>query len=195
MLIRFCDELPHAFGWIVDDEMTRRTSHALVDDGRVWVVDPVDGEGIVDRIRAAGEPAGVIQLLDRHGRDCARLATVLGVEHHVLPRERVGPFELRVVRDGRRWQERALWWPERRTLVVADALGTFGYFLAGRERLGVHPFLRPVPPRAALRGLRPDVILTGHGEGIVEDATHALEHALRTARRRAPLVLRSLLPG
>ena len=46
------------------------------------------------------------------------------------------------------WQETALWWPERRVLVTADALGTVAhYFTLGGERLGVHPLLRLTPPR------------------------------------------------
>jgi hypothetical protein len=57
--VRFCDELDAGFGWIVDEFMLR-CSHALIADGRVWVIDPVDGEGVEDRVRAAGEPAGVI---------------------------------------------------------------------------------------------------------------------------------------
>ena len=48
----------------------------------------------------------------------------------------------------KRWQEVALWWPERRVLVTADALGTVAhYFTLGGERLGVHPLLRLTPPR------------------------------------------------
>ena len=101
-----------------------RCSHALVDDGRVWVIDPLVGDGVEERIRAAGEPAGVLQLLDRHNRDCAELAKRLGVPHHVVPTTGVPPFELIPIRMGRRWKEVALWWPERRVLVCADALGT-----------------------------------------------------------------------
>ena len=44
----------------------RRTSHALVAGGRVWLTDPVDNPELEDRVRALGEPAGVLQLLDRH---------------------------------------------------------------------------------------------------------------------------------
>jgi hypothetical protein len=82
--VDFCDEFDGGFGWIVDEFM-ERCSHALDDDGRVWVVDPVDGDGVEERIRAAGTPAGVLQLLDRHNRDCAALAARLGVRHHVVP--------------------------------------------------------------------------------------------------------------
>jgi hypothetical protein len=82
------------------------------------------------------------------------------------------------------WREVALWWPERRLLLVADALGTVPYFRAGTEPAGVHPFLRPWPPRS-LRGLEPDHLLVGHGEGIHAQPA-AFESALQTARRRIP---------
>jgi hypothetical protein len=40
--VRFCDEFDGGFGWIVDEFM-ERCSHALVANGRVWVIDPVVG--------------------------------------------------------------------------------------------------------------------------------------------------------
>lgn len=192
--VRFCDEGEFGFGWI-RDEFMERCSHALVAGGRVWLVDPVEGEGVEERVRGLGDPAGVIQLLDRHKRDCAAFAERLGVPHHVVPRMPVpgAAFEFRIVRDRRRWREVALWWPEARVLACADALGTARYYRAGDERLAVHPLLRPVPPRDPFQGLTPGHVLCGHGEGVHEDATGALEEALRTARRRIPGQLRSLL--
>jgi hypothetical protein len=102
--VRFCDELEVGFGWIVD-EFLLRCSHALVVDGRVWLIDPLDGDGVEERVRTAGEPAGVIQLLDRHNRDCGALAERLGVPHHHVPHEPLdeAPFEFLVIRDGRFW--------------------------------------------------------------------------------------------
>src|SRR3954462_11223720 len=41
MQVRFCDEFEHGFGWMVD-EFLRRCSRALVVDGRVWLVDPLE---------------------------------------------------------------------------------------------------------------------------------------------------------
>lgn len=180
-----CDELDSGFGWIADEFM-QRCSHALVVDGGVWVIDPVDGDGVEERIRASGTPAGVIQLLDRHNRDCAVLATRLGVRHHVVPQGSLGPFACIAVRTLRSWNEVALWWSERGVLVCADALGTAPYFRAGDERLAVHPLLRLRPPRRQFGSLRPEVILCGHGEGILEDADSALREALSTSRRRIP---------
>lgn len=185
MRIRFCDEFEAGFGWIVDEFM-ERCSHALVVDGRVWVIDPVDGDGVEERVRAAGTPAGVLQLLDRHNRDCAALAARLGVRHHLVPQGSLGPFACIAVKNSRSWNEIAIWWPERRVLVCADALGTTQYFCAGNERLGVHPLLRVRPPRRQLGALQPDVILCGHGEGVFDDAGAALREALSTSRRRIP---------
>jgi hypothetical protein len=197
--IRFCDETDFGFGWIASEPaFMRRAGHAVRAEGRVWLVDPVAGDGLDDRLRALGEPAGVIQLLDRHERDGAELAGRLGVPLHRVPDEVPGsPFELIRVVERRRWRERALWWAERRVLVCADALGTAPYFLAPGESLALHPLLRPTPPSALLdvsRGQTPRHVLCGHGEGIHGDAAAlALAEAVTTARRRIPRYLIGLL--
>jgi hypothetical protein len=186
--VRFCDELDLAFGWIVDDVM-QRCSHALVADGRVWLVDPVDGAGVEERVRAAGEPAGVLQLLDRHNRDSQRWADRLGVPLHVVPRGPLdgAPFEFLPIVRSRVWKEVALWWRERRVLVCADALATVPPLRVGGERLAVHYLLRLAPPRRALAGLEPRHVLCGHGVGVHGDeAAPALREALATARRGLP---------
>jgi hypothetical protein len=190
--VRFCDEFGSGFGWIVE-ELMERGSHALVVDGRVWLIDPVEGDGVEERVRAAGTPAGVLQLLDRHNRDCATLAARLGVRHHVVPQGSLGPFAFITVKNSKRWKEVALWWPERRVLVCADALGTAAYYCAGDERLAVHPLLRLLPPRRQLAGIQPEVILCGHGEGVFDDADAALREALSTSRRRLPAQAASAL--
>lgn len=184
MAFRWLDGGPWGFGWI-REEAHERASHALVADGVVWLVDPLDAPGLQERVRDAGEARGVIQLLDRHNRDCAALAARFGVPHHKLPREDVGPFRFLPVVRNRVWKEVALWWEDERVLVCADALGTLPYFLASGERVGVSPLLRLTPP-AALAGLEPEHVLVGHGEGVHEDAAAALEYALRNARRGAP---------
>ena len=84
MSVRFVDELEDGFGWTEAQRM-RRTSHALAVGGRVWLIDPIDADGLEDRIRTLGEPAGVIQLIDRHNRDGTALAARLGVPLHVVP--------------------------------------------------------------------------------------------------------------
>jgi len=189
--VRLCDEFEHGFGWIAD-EFLLRCSHALVADGRVWLVDPVDAEGVEERIRAAGEPAGVIQLLDRHGRDSAALAARLGVPHHVVPRSPLAgaPFEFRSIRKWRFWQEVALWWPDAHVLACADALATVAPYRAPGERVAVHPLLRPFPPRRTFGGVEPRHILCGHGEGVRGDeAAPALRTAVANARRGLPSVM------
>ena len=148
MSIRFVDELEDGFGW-TETERLHRTSHALAVDGRVWLIDPIDGDGVEERVRALGEPAGVIQLIDRHNRDCAALAARLGVPLHVVPLSLPEtPFRFLPVLRSRWWKEVALWWPERRILVCADALGTHPFFRVGDEPAGLHPFFRLRPPRA-----------------------------------------------
>ena len=181
------------FGWLIRERYAR-TSHALAAGGLVWLVDPVDVEGLDERVRASGEPAGVIQLLDRHNRDCAAIASRLGVPHQVVPETLPDtPFELvRVVRLPR-WHEVALWWPERRVLVCADALGTVRFFTAGGGPIGVHPLLRLKPPHSLGR-YEPEHVLVGHGEGVHgDDAAPALREALATARTGLPRWLARLV--
>jgi hypothetical protein len=132
----------------------------------------------------------VIQLLDRHERDCRAFANRFGVPLHVVPTSLPGsPFELLPVVRLRFWREVALWWPQRQILVCADALGTLRYFRAGDEPIGLHPLLRLFPPRR-LRGLDVRHALVGHGAGVADGA--AVERALVTGRRRLPRWLAGL---
>lgn len=190
MTFRFCDDLgPDGFGWMVEEAATR-TSHALAADGKVWLVDALDWPDAVDRALELGEPAGVIQLLDRHNRDCASLAARLGVPHVVAPGQVPGtPFAFVDVVQRKHWRESALWWAGTRTLVVAEVLGTNRFFTGGTAPIGVHVVMRLTPPKA-LAGFEPERVLVGHGEGIVgPDATDGLREALRTSRRGLPSVL------
>lgn len=164
MTFRFCDESDDGFGWITDERMAR-TSHALVVDERMWLVDPVQWPDALERARSLGEPAGVIQLLDRHNRDCTSIAARLGVPLLRVPEWIDARLEVVRVLDLPFWRERALWWPERKVLAVAEAMGTLGFFTFGRGGLGVHPLLRLHPPRLVER-FDPDVVLVGHGEGV-----------------------------
>ena len=181
------DEWEHGFGW-AQDELMQRASHALETDGRVWLIDPVDDAELEERVRALGEPAGVLQLLDRHNRGCEAWAGRLGVPHLRAWRDDV-PFTVLPLRDNRWWREAAVWDVPSRTLVVAEALGTAAYYCAPGDRIGVHPVVRPFPPRS-LVGLQPSRILFGHGAGLHGDGTPvALTEAVRTARRRLPAAL------
>ena len=71
------DETDFSFGWVDETGSVPRTSHALAADGRVWVIDPVLVDGLEERLRALGEPAGVLVLLDRHQRDSRAVAALL----------------------------------------------------------------------------------------------------------------------
>jgi hypothetical protein len=190
--LRFDDEFEHGFAWSPEGERLPRTSHAVLAGGRVWLTDVVDGPGLDERISALGEPAAVVQLLDRHARDCAAVAERLDVPLHVTPFTAVqgAPFVTFPIVRHRFWREVALWFAEQRDLVFADALGSLGYFRARGEPFGVHPLLRLFPPRRSLAGLEPEHILFGHGTGYHgPEAPEALRTALATARRRLPRAL------
>ena len=146
----------------------------------MWLIDPVDAPEPEARIQASGRVVGVIQLLDRHGRDGAPLARRYDAPLHLAPRDAAPGSPFRVFRAVNlpMWQEAALWWPEHELLVVADALGTASYFLGPGELLAVHPLLRLLPPRS-LGKVTPEHVLCGHGAA-------ALRHALRSARRGIP---------
>ncbi len=96
-----------------------RTAHALLSDGRVWLIDPFEDDVALQTASALGPSAGVLQLLDRHNRDCQTIATRLAVPLLRLP-ERVPdtPFEVVPVLFRRRWREVALWWPQTRALII-----------------------------------------------------------------------------
>jgi hypothetical protein len=189
MPLRFIDEFDHGFGWTIDGDRIPRTSHAVRSDDRVWLIDVIDGASLDERVAALGHPAGVVQLLDRHNRDCAAVAERLGVPLHVTPFEPVegAPFAAFPILKNRLWREVALWFAAERTLVLADALGSLDYFRAGGEPFGVNPALRLFPPRRSLAGLEPEHILFGHGEAFHgPQAADALRTALTTARKRLP---------
>lgn len=191
--MRFVDELEFAVGWIAPEpRFMQRTSHAVAVNGRVWVIDPVDDDEALERARSLGEPAGVLQLLDRHGRDCERVADRFGVTHYAVPdvAPAGAPFEVIPVLRRKRWHEVALWFPELRTLVCADALGTAPYYRAPGERIGVSPLLRLTPPRTLL-AVEPAHVLVGHGAGVHHDAASAVREAVAKARRRTPAWLLS----
>jgi hypothetical protein len=186
------DEYDFGFSWICRDA-GRRTSHALIDRGRVWLIDPVAVDAAIDKAQALGTIAGVIQLLDRHERDCSSLAKRFGVPHHNLPKSLDdAPFEPFKVLDVLGWREVGLWWPEHKALVVAESLGTVPMFAVGDNPVGLHPFVRPLPPRAVGR-YQPEHLLTGHGLGVHgSDTGENVDRALSHAWRDIPRVLARL---
>jgi hypothetical protein len=177
--------------WVVDEPM-QRASHALVVDGRVWLIDPVDRDEAIDRAIELGEPAGVLQLLDRHPRHCERLAGRFGVPHLRLPDAVPGtPFEVFDVIDVPKWREKGLWWPERRALVVAEAVGTHPMFSPSSDA-GVHLFLRLRPP-GVLKRYEPEHLLAGHGAPLHgPQAAAALREAYDRSVRDLPGVVAKL---
>jgi hypothetical protein len=177
--------LPWALTWTVGEPL-ERSSHALASGGRVWLVDPVADPDALAAAERLGHLTAVLQLLDRHGRDCARLASRYEVPHVHLPEHLPGtPFEVRRMVWGPGWREVALWWPEHEALVVPEAVGAAAYLRVGGKALGVHPLLRVRPP-GALRGLAPKAILPGHGPALHEGGADALEEALAASLRDAP---------
>ena len=118
---RLDDRLPSALTWTVDEAM-ERSSHALAEGGRVWLVDPVADSRALEAVEA---------------------------------------------------------------LVVPEAVGTASYFAVGGSPLGLHPFLRPRPPRG-LAELAPRHVLPGHGPALHDDAAPALREALARGRRDIP---------
>jgi hypothetical protein len=209
-------EFDGGFGWIAyPDEEMQRASHALVSDGDVWMVDPVDAPDLDDWIAEAGDLAGVVLLLDRHTRDAAEVANRHGVSVY-LPealadarRKIDAPVEtfsktlpgtdyrVFTVLDTPVWTEAGLYNDETGTLVVVESVGTAEFFRAPGERLGVHPARRLFPP-TALRGFVPERILVGHGEPITDEAPAALREALAGSRRNSPRLyaksLKTFLP-
>jgi hypothetical protein len=185
MAVTFVDELPAGVGWLESGSFMRRCSHALAVDGRVWIFDAVADDDALERVGALGEPAGVVQLLDRHNRDNAAVANRLGVPLYVVPAEAPegAPFEVVPLVRNRLWHEVALWFPELRTLLVADALGTAQFYRAPEERVAVSPLLRLTPPRRLL-AFEPEHLLVGHGEGVHDDATAAIRDAVDHSRSR-----------
>lgn len=188
----------HALGvsWMADaSEIMERASHAARLAGKVWVIDPVDVPGLDERIAAVGEPAGVVQLLDRHNRDSMAVASRLGVALHEVPFDGIdgsGIEAVAVVRN-RLWREVALWSAADRALVVPEAVGTARYFRAGDEPVGVHPMLRLTPPRTLAR-YEPEHLLSGHGTGMHGPGTSAaLSEAIAGSRRRLPRALVSMV--
>lgn len=198
------DAFDGGFGWLAHpDEGMERAGHALVEDGDVWLVDPVDADGLDDRLADCGRVRGVVVLFHYHRRDASAIAarhdvpvllptgmTAVADDEVPAPVRRfdgqlgdTGYF-LRSVTRTRVWQEWALF--DGETLVVGESVGTAAYFLAPGERLGVSLVRRIVPPAESLGDGEPERVLCGHGEGVFADAAGELRRALAEARRTAP---------
>jgi len=185
MAVGMLEETELGITWVLDEPLAR-ASHALVSDRRVWFVDPTDEPAALERAAALGTPVVVLQLLDRHDRDCAAVAGRLGVPHLRVPKDLpASPFAVVPVVSSRVWREVALWWPARRALVVAEAFGTAPTYAPGPHGVGVHVSLRFRPPRR-LASYGPEHLLVGHGPAIHgADTPAALDEAVARSRRDA----------
>ena len=174
--------------WI-EQSRVRRTSHALRHGDEVWLIDPFADDAALEAAVRLGRPAGVLQLLNRHNRDCEAIARRLGVSFHRVPDDTVvTPFQVIPVLNRRGWHEVALWWPKPQALIVADAIGTSPVFACGR-RAGVHPLLRLMAPLSQFAGYRPRMLLVGHGRPVESDAAAALDDALAYSRSDLPWLM------
>ncbi len=181
------DESEIGISWVMDEPMAR-ASHALLSDGKVWIIDPVDEEEAMTKVADLGKPVAVFQLLDRHNRDCQQIADRLEVPLVKLPEELKGtPFEAISVVDNPLWKERALWWQDTQTLVIAEAIGTNDMACPTDAGAGVHIMMRMTPPRKSLGTYVPEHLLPGHGGAIHGPrATKALQEAIDRSRRDMP---------
>lgn len=183
------------FSWISDpEEQGQRSSHALGTESGVWLADPVDVDGLDDRLARLGDVTGVVVLLDRHTRDATELARRHDVSVHVpewmtLVRTKLDAspefvadtlpgtkYTIHQLINTDEWEEAFLVDESTNTMVVPEAVGTVPSFRANDNQLGVHPALEE-PPRK-LAEWRPDRLLVGHGESLFEDAASQLDEIL-----------------
>jgi hypothetical protein len=179
---------PLGLTWVETSGM-RRAAHALRADGRLWLIDPFDDDVALSAATELGTPAAVVQLLDRHNRDCGAIAQRLEVPLLRVPDAVAdSPFTVVPVISRPWWREVALWWEAERALVVAEALGTAPAFALGR-RLGLHPMLRVRPPGRALTTHSPERLLVGHGAALQSGAELAIGEALDGSLSDIPQLL------
>ncbi|MEH3054986.1 MAG: hypothetical protein PGN13_13460 [Patulibacter minatonensis] len=182
----------HGVTWVMREWM-RRGSHAVKADGKVWLIDPVDVPEAIEAARALGEFGGVIQLLDRHPRACRALAEHYGIPFFRLPDELPIPgVQVFSVLRGKYWNERALWFPDTGTLVVAEVLGTNQYYALAKNPVGVHPMLRGITRAKVGDHLPVQHLLVGHGAPVHTDAAQLIATAYQRRLRDLPLIPRGL---
>lgn len=188
-------EFDSGLSWTVR-ESGERTSHALLQDGNVWLIDPLDIGDAIERAQALGKVVGIIQLLDRHNRDCAQLAKSLGVPQHKLPESIDGsPFAFFSVLDKPKWREVGLWWEAEKVLAVAESVGTTKGFAVGGAAVGVHPMLRLTPAHSPGEYTAAEHFLPGHGVPLHSLRAGAnVKEAIDHSRRQIPKFVLSL-PG
>lgn len=209
--LREIDRWEGGAGWIAyPDEAMERASHALVDGGDVWLVDPVDADDLDEFLSDLGEVAGVLVLLDRHKRDAGAIASRHDVSVYrsswmdSIDSEIEAPvttlggtlgetgYGVRKRINLPIWKEAVLYRPDDGTLLVPESIGTADFFCTPGERLGVHPALRFTPPNE-LADLLVNRLLVGHGPGILGDATPAIKEAISESRSGALSLYQKML--
>lgn len=189
------------------NEDGERASHALKGNDGVWVIDPVDAPGVDELLNEFGDVAGVVVLSSHHARDAGTIAARHDVAVHI-PRwmDRVTArvdapieheetvlddlgFDITRVEPLSLYQGAIAYRETDGTLIVPDLLSSGSAYPVSDERIGVMLGVRSFPPRSTFDGLEPERILFGHGEGVFEDATAALNDALDGARKRYPQAL------
>ena len=202
MMLRIHGRFAGGLSWQpAPGELLERSSTALGAEGRVWLIDPLRASGIEDQIAALGKVAGVVITFGLHDRDADWFAARYGVPVYGHPSLRLAGVRSPVVHvEGRVpdslllivtcpgrgplrwWRETAIWWPEMRTLVTGDAIGTAAYFpLPGRE-VAVHP-VRWLSPPIELRPLPAERLHPGHGRSVTSGAAQQIARALDRARK------------
>lgn len=216
--IEVIDRWENGFGWFAHpDELGSRASHAIQGEDGVWVFDPVDGAGVDDHLDDLGTVAGIVVQCQYHARDAASFSERYDVPVHLpewmdraaerveAPTERfeAPPGEwvelgasgimMKTIDPLTFYQEPIVYRPDDGTLRIADMFLTGA--LVGNERITMAIPHRFAPPREPFADLDPERILVGHGEGIFEDASEALEYTLDNARRLLPRsALKQTLP-
>lgn len=202
------DEWADGFGWIAHpEEDSRRASHAVASDDGVWLFDPIDAPGLDRPIASLGAVAGIAVLSNYHSRDADVFAERYDVPVTVpawfdgvaddldAPVERVSDdigtsgFTLRRVDPLPSWREGVAWRESDRTLYTADVVSALRLYRVGDERIAPYLLSRLFPPRRVFADLEPERIICGHGTGVFEDASRALDDALAGARLNFPQAL------
>ncbi|KTG07642.1 hypothetical protein AUR64_03005 [Haloprofundus marisrubri] len=205
---RVVDRWDGGVGWLAyPDEAGQRASHLVVGDDGVWLFDPLDAPGVNDLISEFGSVAGVAVFSDYHARDADVFAERYGVPVSMPPWMKrlesrldapvdryTGPlgesgFSVRRYTPFPGWAETLAYRESDRTLYIPEVLGTAPIFTVADERIGVYLLQRPRPPSGLFEGYDPDRLIVGHGTGVFDDASAALDDALAGARRRLPTAL------
>jgi hypothetical protein len=194
--LREVTEWTGGISWIAyPDERGQRASHALQTAAGVWLVDPVDAEGLDERLAELGDIKGVVVLQDRHTRDASTIARRHDVAVHIpdwmsLTHEKLEmtpellslelpetTYTVHQLINTDNWEEAILVNETANTMIVPEALGTLPLFEgADDDALGLHPELDKPPQR--LSDWEPERILVGHGKSIHNEANAKLRTVL-----------------